>query len=101
MSSLSINKRIGVNMTYKRNTEQEIIKRDEILKFAGEKIKSIRLSKNITIKELSKETKIKESYLLKIKKGKAIQMSLKHVFLIAKAFEVKLSELLKDLYALV
>ncbi len=80
-------------MAYIRNIEQEIIERDKFLKFVSERIKQIRLSKNTTIKELSKRTKIKESYLLKIEQGKATGVSLTQTILIAEILNVEPSEL--------
>lgn len=68
----------------------------KIFKILGENIKSVRLAKNITIKILSERTGIRAEYIRKIENGKAYGITLtKHVFYIAKALNVKPSELVK------
>ncbi len=67
-----------------------------IIKIFGENVQKIRQSKNISIKKLSKKTKIREEYIKKIEKGEAVGITTSKVFLIAEALSVKVSVLLKE-----
>lgn len=63
----------------------------------GKNIQKIRTDKEISIEELSKNTKIREQYLRKIEKGTALGVSTKHLFKLALALKVNPSELMKGL----
>ena len=70
----------------------ENLKQDFIL--LGLHIKDLREKRNITIKELSKNTNIKPEYLKKIEKGMAYGVLIdKHLIKIATVFQIKLSEM--------
>lgn len=60
----------------------------------GLRIKELRENQNTDLKELSAKTGIRKEYLAKIEKGIAYGVTVQgHLVKIAKAFEVKLSEL--------
>lgn len=61
----------------------------EIFKIVGENIQKARISKNITIKQLSIGTGIREKYLEKIEKGEAIGITTTKLFKIADVLGVK------------
>ncbi len=63
----------------------------KILKIVGQNIQKKRIARNLTIKQLSQKTKIREEYLKKIEKGTAIRMSTKHLFIIAEILNTKAS----------
>lgn len=69
----------------------------EVLKIFGKNVQEIRINKNISLKELSKKTKIRLQYLKKIEKGTALRLSTRHLFKIAGGLKVKLKELLEGL----
>lgn len=77
----------------KKNYDVETMK---ILKILGNNVQKIRLSKNISIKEMSEKTGIREKYLKKIEKGEAIGITTSKIFLIAYALSVRVSLLLKE-----
>lgn len=66
-----------------------------VLKNIGEKIREIRLQKNLTQKELAFILDIEISQITRIETGK-INTSVLNIIKIADAFEIKVSELLKD-----
>ena len=68
----------------------------KILKILGKNVQKIRQSKNITIKEMSEITGIREKYLKKIEKGEAMGITTSKIFLIADALSVRVSLLLKE-----
>ena len=60
----------------------------------GLHIKNLREERDISIKELSKKTGIREEYLTKIENGTAYGVMLeRHLAKIAKVFEIKFSQL--------
>ena len=77
----------------KKNYDVETMK---ILKILGNNVQKIRLSKNISIKEMSEKTSIREKYLKKIEKGEAMGITTSKIFLIAEALSVRVSLLLKE-----
>lgn len=56
-------------------------------------IKNIRLKRNMTLYRLSKITKISRAYLTQLENNKKINPSLKTMYLIAKALNVKVDDL--------
>ena len=61
----------------------------------GEKIKNIRIKKQITIKNMSDSTGISAKYLQKIEDGKAFGVLIeRHLFKIANVLNIKLHDLL-------
>ena len=61
----------------------------------GNHIKSIRESKDISLKEISKITGIRENYLEKIEIGKAYNVHVsRHLFKIADALKITIHELM-------
>lgn len=68
----------------------------KLFKNLGENVQEIRQSKNISIKEVSEKTGIREEYLKKIEKGEAFGITTSIIFVIADALSVKVSLLLKD-----
>ena len=77
----------------KKNYNGEAIR---LIKILGKNIQKIRISKNISIKEMSEKTGIREKYLKKIEKGEAIGITTSKIFLIADALSVKVSLLVKE-----
>ena len=77
----------------KKNYNGEAIR---LIKILGKNIQKIRISKNISIKEMSEKTGIREKYLKKIEKGEAIGITTSKIFLIADALSVKVSLLIKE-----
>ena len=77
----------------KKNYNGEAIK---LIKILGNNVQKIRISKNISIKEMSEKTGIREKYLKKIEKGEAIGITTSKIFLIADALSVKVSLLVKE-----
>lgn len=77
----------------KKNYDEEAI---NIIKILGNNVQKIRQSKNISIKELSGKTGIREIYLKKIEKGEAMGITTSKIFLIAEALSVRVSLLLKE-----
>ena len=77
----------------KKNYDVETMK---ILKILGNNVQKIRLKKNISIKEMSEKTGIREKYLKKIEKGEAMGITTSKIFLIAEALSVRVSLLLKE-----
>ena len=77
----------------KKNYNGEAIK---LIKILGKNIQKIRINKNISIKEMSEKTGIREKYLEKIEKGEAIGITTSKIFLIADALSVKVSLLVKE-----
>ena len=77
----------------KKNYDGESIR---LIKILGKNIQKIRISKNISIKEMSEKTGIREKYLKKIEKGEAIGITTSKIFLIADALSVKVSLLIKE-----
>lgn len=77
----------------KKNYNGEAIR---LIKILGKNIQKIRISKNISIKEMSEKTGIREKYLKKIEKGEAIGITTSKIFLIANALSVKVSLLVKE-----
>ncbi len=67
------------------------------LKIFGKNVQKLRTTENLTIKQLSEKTQIREHYLKKIEKGTAIGVSTKHLFKLAIALNVSPSELVKNL----
>ena len=62
---------------------------DEVLKIFGENVRKQRENKNITIKELSQKTKIREQYLIKIENGSAFNLPLSYVFILSEGLKTK------------
>lgn len=62
---------------------------EEILKKFGENVRRQREKQNLTLKELSKKTKIREYYLKKIEDGKASGIKCSHLMILACALNVK------------
>ena len=77
----------------KKNYDEEAI---NLIKIFGRNVKKIRLSKNLSIKEISAKTGIREKYLKQIEKGEAMGITTSKIFLIADALSVKVSLLLKE-----
>lgn len=77
----------------KRIYDEEAI---NIIKNLGSNVQKIRQSKNISIKELSEKTGIREKYLKKIEKGEAMGITTSKIFLIADALSVRVSLLVKE-----
>ena len=77
----------------KKNYDVETIR---LIKNLGNNVQKIRLSKNISIKEMSEKTGIREKYLKKIEKGEAMGITTSKIFLIAEALSVKVSLLVKE-----
>ncbi len=77
----------------KKNYDVETIR---LIKNLGNNVQKIRLSKNISIKEMSEKTGIREKYLKKIEKGEAMGITTSKIFLIADALSVKVSLLVKE-----
>ena len=65
------------------------------LKRIGITLKNIRESKNISIKELSENTGIKEKYLKKIEAGAAVRFSLSHLERIIKVLDTEIEEVIR------
>lgn len=59
------------------------------LKILGENIQKIRIEKNITLKDLSERTGIRERYLKKIEKDTAARITAAHLYKIADTLEVE------------
>ena len=77
----------------KRIYDEEAI---NIIKNLGSNVQKIRQSKNISIKELSEKTGIREKYLKKIEKGEAMGITTSKIFLIAYALSVRVCLLVKE-----
>lgn len=69
-------------------------KKKFLLKKIGLNLIKLRLIKNISIKELSEQTKIRKSYLQKIEKGDAVGMKLSHLVKLIKVLKITAHELL-------
>jgi len=69
---------------------------DKALKILGNKIKELRLEKQLTLKDLSKLTELSEKYLQNIENGKIDYPS--HIlFVLANALEIDIVEIVKCL----
>lgn len=79
-------------MKQKRNAESY-----DVLKILGKNIQKSRTDRNISIKELSEKTGIREKYIIKIEKGEAIGMTTGHLFKIADALNEKIYILVKSI----
>jgi len=73
------------------------MREDDLLKIFGNNLHNERLKKNISIKELSKITKIRESYLKKIELGEAKKISSKYIIVLSDALDIKPKELCKGI----
>lgn len=60
------------------------------------KLKAIRLSKNLTLKELAEKSKLAYGYISDLENGKAKNPSLNTITRLARALEVDISELLSN-----
>ena len=69
----------------------------EVLKIFGKNVKNQREKENISLKELSKITKIREQYLSKIENGEGTGMTLSCVFKIAEGLKIKPHKLCENL----
>lgn len=69
----------------------------EIHKSLAKNIKTVRVSKNVSISELSQMTGITKKYLEKIENAQAVGLSTRHLFKIAAALKVKPVEFVKDI----
>lgn len=67
-----------------------------VLKKIGDKVREIRLHKKMTQKELAFDLDIEISQITRIETGK-INTSILNLIKIAKALEINISELLKDI----
>lgn len=65
-----------------------------VLKRIGLNLIKFRLIKNISLKELAEQTKIRKSYLQKIEKGTAVGMKLSHLVKLIKILKITAHELL-------
>lgn len=62
---------------------------DDVLKIFGENVRKQREKKNLTIKEFSQKTKIREQYLIKIENGNAVNLPLSYVFILSEGLKIK------------
>lgn len=65
-----------------------------LLKRIGLNLIKFRRIKNISLKELAEQTKIRKSYLQKIEKGTAVGMKLSHLVKLIKILKITAHELL-------
>ena len=70
---------------------------EKIFKKFGENIQEFREERSMTIDELSTITGIRAQYLKRIELGTAKRLSVDHVFIFAKAFNLKPHEIVKGL----
>ena len=70
---------------------EEIVKKT--FESFGKKIRKLRKERNLSVKELSKLTGIREQYLYKIESGKAYGMCTSYVLLFAKSLNVEIKSL--------
>ena len=68
------------------------LRNEEAIKKLGNRIKEVRLSKNISQENLAYEAEMEYSQISRIERG-IINTSISHVFAIAKALKVEPSEL--------
>ena len=76
----------------KRIYDDETIR---LIKIFGMNVKKIRLGKNISIKELSEKTGIREKYLKKIEKGEAVGITITQMWQISEMLNSKIIDLIK------
>ena len=76
----------------KRIYDDEAIR---LIKILGMNVKKIRLVKNISIKELSEKTGIRENYLKKIEKGEAVGITITQMWQISEMLNSKIIDLIK------
>ncbi len=69
-------------------------KTEDINKIIGEKVKQYRLTKGLSIEELSEKSGICEKYLVRIEKFEAKKIALMKIIAIAEAMKVNVWELL-------
>ena len=69
----------------------------EVLKIFGENVRNQREKENISLKELSEITKIREQYLAKIENGEGRGMTLSCVFKIAEGLKTKPHKLCENI----
>lgn len=72
------------------------LKKEELKIIVGNRIRQIRLMKNISIEEVANNAGIEYSQLSRIEHGK-INTSIYHVYVISKSLEIELSEIFFDL----
>ena len=65
------------------------MKNQDVLKTFGANLKKHREIMNMTIKELSQKTKIREQYLIKIEQGSAVNLPLSYVFKLSEGLKIK------------
>ena len=65
------------------------MKEQDVLKTFGANLKKHREKMNMTIKELSQKTKIREQYLIKIEQGSAANLPLYYVFKLSEGLKTK------------
>jgi transcriptional regulator with XRE-family HTH domain len=73
------------------------LKKEDISKLVGQKIREIRLKKRLTIEEAAHNAGLEYTQLSRIELGK-INTSIYHVFVISETLEVKLHEVFKEVY---
>lgn len=70
---------------------------DKMLKIFGYNVKKQREKINMSIKELSNKTKIREKYLIKIEEGNAKGITASKAFMLIEALNSNAEELFKGL----
>ncbi len=66
----------------------------DILKLFGNRIRELRIKKNLSQQELADETGFHKNYIGMVERGER-NIALKNIESLAKAFEISISELLK------
>ena len=74
-----------------------MITKEEFYRIFGQNIQEFRKERNMTIEELSQITGIKTQYLRRIKDGNAKRLKASHIFIFAKAFNLKPHEIVKNI----
>lgn len=73
------------------------LKKEEIKNIVGQKIRQIRLMKNLSIEKVANEAGIEYTQLSRIELGK-INTSIYHAYIISESLEVELPELFLEIY---
>lgn len=73
------------------------LKKEEIKSIVGQKIRQIRLMKNLSIEKVANEAGIEYTQLSRIELGK-INTSIYHAYIISESLEVELPELFIEIY---
>lgn len=69
----------------------------QLLQKIGLEIKKLRNEKGLTIKEMSKYTGIRETYIKKIEEGNAPKVLITHISQITKSLDIDLYNFLKNI----